>query len=101
MIEVVLREETETMTAVKVTAEGRSRVEELTAAGKCLGCERETATDETVRCGLCNACYQGALNAIARGKTDRKALIRHGKMLPPTKGGRKPANKFTQELAEL
>jgi protein-arginine kinase activator protein McsA len=101
MTEVVLRESHEIMTAVKLTTEGKERVEKLTAEGKCLGCERTFDPDEVVRCGQCSACYQAARNAIRRRKTDKKTLIRDGKMLPPGKGGRPAANPFSKQLAEL
>ena len=57
------------------------------------------AKGAVVRRGLCNACYR----AFARYKKARKVtqsdLIREGKLLPISKGGRKPANSFTKELA--
>ena len=101
MTEVVLRESQEIMTAVKLSAEGKERVEKLTADGRCLGCERKLESNEVVRCGQCSACYQAARNAIRRRKTDKKTLIRDGKMLPPGKGGRPAANPFSRQLSEL
>jgi NifB/MoaA-like Fe-S oxidoreductase len=86
---------------VRVTEEGQARVERLTAENRCLGCEAEHQAEAKVTCGQCATCYPASMRAIRNKQTTRSQLIRDGKMLPPTKGGRKPANKFTQELAEL
>lgn len=91
----------ESIVQVRIPADIQKRVEKLQADGKCLGCERKLETDEQVRCGDCDACYQAAIRAIDKKKITRKKLIESGKMLPPSKGGRKPSNPFTQELAEL
>lgn len=90
----------ETIVQIRMTDEGRKRVEKF-APDNCTGCEKTFATDENVRCGLCDTCYQAAIRAIAKKKTTRKKLIEAGKMLPPSRGGRPPSNKFAQELAEL
>lgn len=83
---------------VKLTKDGRERVERLTAANACLGCERKLDEDERCTCGNCATCY----NAILKlPKPTRVNLANEGKTLAPTKGGRRPANKFTQELAQL
>lgn len=83
---------------VKLTKDGRERVERLQSAGCCLGCERKFEPDERVTCGNCTTCYN-ALLEVAPSVRQQKA--NEGKTLAPGKGGRKPANKFTCELSEL
>lgn len=101
MTELVIREAQVVMSSVKVTSEGKARADRLSAEGKCLGCGEPIQADDQVRCGQCSTCYQRTLIAIGKGKIDRKTLIRQGKMLPATKGGRKPKNAYTRELSEL
>jgi hypothetical protein len=88
---------------VKVTKEGVDRTERLLTTGEhgaCLGCEVVFTADDVKRCGMCHTCYNGALYAITKKRTTRAALIKAGKMLPPSPGGRKPANAFTRSLTE-
>lgn len=83
---------------VKLTKEGRERIERLQAAGCCLGCERKMEPDERCTCGNCATCYNAVLKVPA---SVRQQLANEGKTLAPTSGGRKPSNKFTRELAEM
>lgn len=82
---------------VKLTKEGRERVERLQSAGCCLGCERKFEPDERVTCGNCATCYNALLDVPVSVRVQK---ANEGKTLAPGKGGRKPANKFTAELAE-
>ncbi len=84
---------------VKVSKEGEKRLAILQQEGKCLGCERELEQGERITCGMCATCYNAALKAFKKKKVTRTQLIREGKMLPATDGGRRPVNKFTQELS--
>lgn len=85
---------------VRIGKIAQKRIEKLTAEGKCLACERKLIAGERVSCGDCMTCYNGAIYAIGQGKVTRNELIREGKMLEPKPRGRKPANKFTAELAK-
>jgi hypothetical protein len=83
---------------VRVTKDGRERIERLQTAGCCLGCERKLDPQERCTCGNCVTCYNAV---VSKPSSVRVQLMKEGKTLPPTKGGRKPANKFTRELSEL
>lgn len=83
---------------VKLTKEGRERVDRLLPNRQCLGCEVKVDKGQRYTCGNCGTCYNAVLEKSTAVRAD---LMRDGKTLPPTKGGRKPANKFTRELAEL
>lgn len=72
---------------------------------RCMGCERKLERDdegklERVTCGLCVTCYNAVLRREQKNKRIRQELIREGRMLPATEGGRRPANEFTRQLAE-
>lgn len=82
---------------VKLTKEGRERVERLSKEGRCLGCERKLQEGEKVTCGNCSTCYNALLKVPVATRIEK---ANEGKTLAPSPGGRKPANKFTQELAE-
>ncbi len=99
MPEVVFRvaREWDVMT-VKRPRDAEQRIVALRAENKCLGCERKTIDGERVSRGLCGTCYHGMLNAVRKKRVTEAALIREGKLLPPSPGGRKPANDFTREL---
>lgn len=83
---------------VKVTNEAEERIKRLLAAGCCLGCEKSLATNERVRRGLCDTCYSGMRHAVKKRRTTENKLIAEGELLPPSPGGRKPANSFTEKL---
>lgn len=85
---------------VKVNGEVQERIDRLKADGKCLGCEAEIQPGAKVRRGLCNTCYSAAYNAMQRKRVTEKQLMERGNLLPPSPGGRKPINAFTQSLAE-
>lgn len=97
----ILEYREESIVAIRLDKEAQRRVEKLQANNQCLACEKELAADDNVRCGMCDTCYQAAIRAINQKKTSRRKLIEAGKMLPPARGGKKPTNKFTQELSEL
>ena len=105
MSEILIRVATEfDVVKVKIGKEASARVERLQAVqphGACLGCERPFEANQEIRCGMCSTCYNGALYAISKRRTTRVELIRLGRMLPATKGGRKPANSFTKSLSDL
>lgn len=91
---------------IKSSKAADDRRDRLLEEGQCLGCERAFLRDkdgkvvERVTCGLCSTCYNAVLRKEKKNKGIRKELAREGKMLSPTDGGRRPANKFTRELAE-
>jgi len=82
---------------VRLTKDGRERIERLQTADCCLGCERKFEDGERRTCGNCGTCYN-ALLEVPQSVRVQKA--NEGKTLAPGKGGRKPANKFTRELQE-
>lgn len=99
MVEAVLHVAREfDVVKVKLTKQGAERVARLQAENKCLGCERDLIDDERVTCGQCTTCYNAAIVAIGKRRFSRTELIREGKMLAPTKGGRPPGNPFTKEM---
>jgi hypothetical protein len=83
---------------VKRPIDAEKRIATLRSENKCLGCERPLVKGERVSRGLCGTCYHGVLNAVRKKKASEATLIREGKLLPASPGGRKPANAFTREL---
>ena len=86
---------------VRIPDSAMQRRQRLQAAGCCTGCERKLAANASTRRGLCSACYQAAVRAIAAKKVSANQLMREGKMLPASKGGRPSNNQFTKSLSEL
>lgn len=86
--------------SIRITPAVEKHRDELLAAGKCLGCERKVGDDEPVRCGQCPACYSATLRAIGRRIVTRNELIREGKLLKATKGGRPAKNDYTKSLGK-
>jgi hypothetical protein len=84
---------------VRVTEEGRKRIERLLAENRCLGCEEPFADGEKVCCGQCTTCYPASMKGIRNHKVSRNNLIREGKMLSPGPPGPKPKNNYTRELS--
>lgn len=97
-MEVFHRERVISLVAIKLNAAGAQRVK-LAKDGKCLGCECDVA-EKTVTRGLCDACYQAARRAIAKGKATNISLVRNGLMLEcaPVKG--RPLSNPLAKLAE-
>jgi hypothetical protein len=91
----------ETVVAIRITEEVKRRIDQLQAAGKCLGCEEVIPAGKPCRCGQCSGCYNRSLRAIERKPSLRAELIRKGMMLPPGKPGPKPNDLFEQKLAEI
>lgn len=83
----------------RVSDDVKKKQDQLKAKGCCLGCENKLPESGPVRRGLCAACYQAVRRAIDRKTRTEGQLIREGKMLPKSLGGRPSTNKFTQELA--
>lgn len=75
---------------VELTAEGESRVNRLTAEGKCLDCEVAFEPGDKVVCGCHAACYASQYYSIRKGKTTVTVLIQSGYRLPNGTPGRKP-----------
>lgn len=101
MSEVVIRVVKEyQLVTVRISKPVQSRINRLKSRGQCLACEKKFVAGERVTRGDCATCYNGALHAIRKGKVTIDELIREGKMLEKKPRGRKPANKFTQELAQ-
>jgi len=101
MPDVTIRVATEfDVVAIRLSKDATARVERLTTESKCLGCEQPFVDGERVTCGQCSTCYNAAHHAISKRRVTRISLIREGKMLPPGKGGRKPANDFTASLGK-
>lgn len=84
---------------VRITDDVQKRIDLLLSQNRCLGCEEKFIEGEKGKCGLHPACYQAARRAINARRFSRGGLIRDGKMLQPSQGGRKPSNKFTRELS--
>lgn len=85
---------------IRVPKEARERRDRLVSEGRCVGCEQEITGTMRVTRGLCATCYVTAMNHIRKGKITEAELMRQGYLLRPKKGGRKPTNKFTKQLAE-
>ncbi len=88
---------------VKLTQQGEKRRSELLIQGRCLGCERQLVPGkrgDEVRCGQCNSCYAATQRNIKARRVTQNELVREGKLLKPTKGGRKPTNPYTKSLSE-
>jgi hypothetical protein len=108
VIETMLRIPTEfAVVKIKVTKAGEDRIRRLTAIGPfgaCLGCEHvfteQEVKDGYKKCGQCETCYNGTMYRISKGQTTRKKVCEDGFMLPPSPGGRKPANDFLKNLSE-
>lgn len=101
MPDVMIRVATEfDVVNIRLSKDAVERVAKLTSEHRCLGCEEKLVDGERVTCGQCQTCYNAACHAIAKKRVKRADLIREGKMLAPQKGGRKPANDFTANLAK-
>lgn len=99
MQEVVWLEGTPVAKRVNVADAVARKRDEQVAKGECLGCDRKVA-DARYRCGLCPSCYQAVNRAVSRGAVTRSELMREGKLLPKSKGGRKPRLKLSVELSK-
>lgn len=86
--------------AIKVPAAAEKRRDELKAASKCLGCERKIEAGEQVRRGQCTACYTATMRNLKRRKVTRSELIREGRLLEKSPGGRPPQNSYTKHLSD-
>lgn len=100
MTEVIYSEVSVAKKVIRLSEEATKRRDRLLAENRCLGCERKFRDKEIKRCGQCHCCYQAVLRKEEDDPKIREQLIREGKMLNPSEGGRKPASKFTQELAQ-
>jgi len=85
---------------IRRTKEAEEHIVLCQKEGKCLGCEEPLVEGERVTRGACGTCYNGMMHLISIGKVQEKDLMRDGKLLQPSKGGRKPANDFLKSLAE-
>jgi hypothetical protein len=99
-MEVLHQERTITMVAIRLTADGQRRIDELASRGKCLGCEVSFTDDNKPIRGLCNACYQAAWRAVKQGKTTDQNLVKTGRMLKRISHGRPLSNPMSKQLAE-
>lgn len=85
---------------IRISDSGQKRVAQLLSQNRCLGCEEKHDEGQEVKCGQCPTCYQASRRAITAKRVSRNELIREGKMLAPRTGGKRPINKFTQELSQ-
>lgn len=67
-------------------------------AKHCLGCKQTVGKGKRTRRGLCDTCYAGMRYAVRLARITEEQLMIAGELLPPGKGGRKPANQFTERL---
>lgn len=88
-----------TVVSVKVTDSVFSRIREMQGE-RCLGCEREFTAGEKIVRGCCVTCYAAIRRAIQSRRISERELIREGRILAATKGGRRPQNAISRELAE-
>lgn len=88
-----------TRAMVKITEHVQKRVSECTAKRQCLGCQVTFGSSQKVVRGCCVTCYTAINRAIARGSVSEREMIKQGKLLPATRGGRRPTNPMSQELA--
>jgi len=68
-------------TATKRRETPADKAERRAASGKCLTCDKPSATR-----GLCQACYMAAHRAIKAGDISEEAAIANGKILPQKRG---------------
>lgn len=85
---------------IRISAEAEKRRDRLLKEGRCLGCEKKLESGEVVRRGQCVACYGATLRGIAKRRFTQSDMIREGKWLKRSKGGRKPTNPYTQDIAK-
>lgn len=89
--------------AVNVPTAVQKRRDDLIADGRCIACEEKLVPDKNgkinVRRGQCVACYSATRRNLDKRRVTKSELVREGKLLTPTKGGRKPRNEFTKQLA--
>ena len=85
---------------VRVSDQGQERIDRLVPNRQCLAtdCERKVGEKEHYTCGNCPTCYSAMLGIP---ESEREKLIRDGETLAPSKGGRRPKNKFTAKCARL
>lgn len=86
--------------AIRIPPSVEKHRDELIAQDRCIACEEKHKPGEQVRCGQCPACYSTSLRNIGRRVVTRNELVREGKMLTPTKGGRPAKNAFTKSLSQ-
>ncbi len=84
---------------VRLTKAGERHLKRCQDDRLCLGCERQLVEGEQVRRGLCATCYPAANAAIKRDESIEKELLKTGRLLLRSKGGRPAANEFTKKLA--
>jgi hypothetical protein len=82
---------------VMVTDTIQKHVDDLIAAGKCLGCEKPLVADDKIRLHQCSTCYSATYRAICRGTTTREQLTAQGKVASQPRGP-KPKNDYTASL---
>lgn len=97
--EVVLIQEV-VVKPVRMEPGAAERRDQLLQEGKCIACEQPLDNNEHVRVGQCTTCYQATRKAERAGTVTRRKLIAAGKALPNSAPGRKPVNKYTQQLSE-
>lgn len=86
--------------SVRMTKQAKERQDKLLAEGKCLGCERTLAQNETTRRGQCSSCYGKFYYRLDKGQYTEADYIRKGYWLPKDAGGRPPEGEISRKLAE-
>ncbi len=79
---------------VTVNNSGVNRIRKAAKEGLCLGCMN--LNDQLIR-GLCSPCYQATRRLINSGELDEGSLVRDGRILAKSKGGRPATNPVTVE----
>ncbi len=83
---------------VEVNKTAMRRIAKAVEEGLCCACMQPLGKGRVVR-GLHMTCLKATYRAIAAGKCTEDERVQEGKMLSKTKGGRKPSNPVTVDLA--
>lgn len=100
MTEIFFQEAEPVAKVVRVSDAVLAERNKLISEGKCIGCKCKHSDKTVVRRGLCDACYRAYLRYKGKRKVTQSDLIREGKLLPISKGGRKPSSSFTADLSQ-
>lgn len=84
---------------VEVRKPAKERLAKAEREHLCLACLEPLGDQAPIR-GCHPKCHRATLRAIADRKCTEAERMTEGKLLPATKGGRKPSNPVTKEMAK-
>jgi protein-arginine kinase activator protein McsA len=100
MSQMIFEERIVAMVPIRIAPAVQAKRDQTVSEGKCLSCQGKHTKDEQVRRGLCEKCYQAFRRAINQQLADEKELLKEGRILPKSKGGRPISNPFTKSLQD-